>query len=362
MWSESFNGRRGIVSDTCHRVAATVPAALLPPAPAPGGATGTETKGAASSEEGATSAPATPSYQPAPWQMWCRDIILESGIYHVFMDLSSVAQLRACDALAGFAWIRKETLTSGKSVAITVSLKSVDFSEESHDVQYLLEVERSATLDCLMLVCPASRDEAARSLRRLKRDIFSSHTKIGLSKFRENELQWIYEESGGSADFVAFGECVAPNMWLRFVDFAHSRGLNVVAEVGPQSCSRGNNTFSEVTLTKLALQYEQPPMAVLAKVLLQLGYVVMFQDAVETDFLRKTGMLLAHPLSNRPAVLAPQCPRKWNFVVSDADMEAAVEASEELETTLFDPVANSALLNAPIRRELGYFNKLPTVG
>jgi hypothetical protein len=275
------------------------------------------------------------------------------------MDLASVAQLRACGAPVAFEWIRRETQTSGKIVAITVTLRSMDLSDNSADIQFLLELEKSATLDCLVLACPASRDETARYLRRLKRDIFTKHTKIGLSNFRENDLQWIHEASGGSADFVAFGECVAPNMWMRFVDFAHSRGMNVVAEVGPLSCSRGNNAFSEVTLKKLAVQYDQHPVAVLTKVLLQLGYVVIFQDTLGHDFLCESGMLLAHPLSNRPAVLAPQQPRRWNFVISDADMESAVEASEQVEIELFDPVANAALLEAPAKRELGYFNKLP---
>jgi hypothetical protein len=235
----------------------------------------------------------------------------------------------------------------------------MDLSDDSADIQFLIELEESALLDCLVLACPGSRDEAGKSLRRLKRDIFTSHTKIGLSKFRENDLQWIYEASGGSMDFVAFGECMAPNMWLRFVDFAHSRGMNVVVEVGPLSCSRDNNAFCDVTLKKLALQHNQHPVAVLAKVLLQLGYIVIFQDALGPDFLRDSGMLLAHPLSYRPSVLAPQQPRRWNFVVSDADMECAVEASEQVEIELFDPVTYAAMLEAPAKRELGFFNKLP---
>jgi len=119
---------------------------------------------------------------------------------------------------------------------------------------------------------------------------------FGISGTSPDDVQWILEKSKVPVGINVLDNLCPPNMQLRTIEFLHSKGCNTIVII--------RNPFPHDLsyLTPLIEKYNREGIAILSKVLLQLGVLVMISMQYDELYLLTEILPLAHPMQYRPYV------------------------------------------------------------
>lgn len=135
---------------------------------------------------------------------------------------------------------------------------------------------------------------------------------------------------------------------MRQIDFSMSRFCNVIVSM-PSNFDK--NSADLDYLRALSEKYKRPMCVVLAKALLQIGIVVLFDHSWGDEFLQSDVFPLSHPFTYRHVSLAPTAIK--TFVVEDSDVHIIIAASELAESKPDSATKTAACIHPP-HRELTY--------
>jgi hypothetical protein len=178
----------------------------------------------------------------------------------------------------------------------TLFLKVVDLGP-SADHQYETRARREELLrivgQFITDVRKNSTGAAEPPAKPLGRGLFpTSRTHLGLwGKFQGmDNLQQVVDKYSADIEIFHFGVLELPNLQWRQVEYVNSHGKNIMYTVLPGACSAEGAQF----LAGYAANYDQTPLAFLAKALIQLGVVPEIAPGLsEVDI--KTSLLVKQP-------------------------------------------------------------------
>jgi hypothetical protein len=310
MWSEAVMGRQGLVGETYHRLGLyTSVIAFLQP-------------------EDET----------------CIKRLVKSGsLSHIAVTIGCMEDVDAAALADRFKKVSSWASNPLKKVLFTVTLS--EYRDE--DTQSITSLCESGLVRCLSVRYQLTRERTVGALVGLREICAAGETKfqIGLESYPEDELQWIMEHSQNSATVLNFCIHNSPNLRMRQVDFGHSRLCNIMTYFDTGSSEDKRYDY----IRSLSEKYSQPPALVLAKAMLQLGMLVMFDASCGDDFLEFEALSMCHPFAYRHVQMAPAQPK--TFIVSDTDVQFIIAASEVVESAEDESEATSS---PPIKRELAF--------
>lgn len=293
MWSEGITGRPGVSGgETYHRLGVYVPAESL-----------------------------LLRDRSAALHRFVRSGLLS----HITVQVTSLHNTDTEVLISELSFISTLASNPLKAVFFTVTIDRY----EDTDIQKLKTLCESRLVGCLFLKYQTSRERTVSCLLSYKSacSACNTHIHLGLQECPADELQWVMEHSSGAVNVINLCIHTAPNLQMRQVDFAHSRLCNMYIYFDGESSDDSRYDY----VRKLSEKYDRPPVIVLAKAMIQLGFQVMFSASCETEFLEREALLLCHPFTNRHVLLAPEVPK--SFIVADADIQYIIAASEVRESS-----------------------------
>jgi hypothetical protein len=145
-------------------------------------------------------------------------------------------------------------------------------------------------------------------------------------------FEWILTRCSREAVKVVNVGSIAdlPNLKTRCVDLIHSKGMNCFCNLGEELIMNPKSDKLQY-LVEMQNKYDKSPISILAKSLLQLGYIVAipFMELSAHHTVVKDLLLLAHPFVYRARYVEPTDVR--SFIIHDVDMDTFKESSAEAE-------------------------------
>jgi hypothetical protein len=326
-WSESFNGRMGPVKDSYHRVAVhlTVTDVDLHP------------------------------HDMADKMI--RLAGLASDSLHIILDLQlgSVSQRSALQLLDEFrnefsrkwkTYIRASIL---ERCVLTV-LYDAPLNKTGVDALFSGGASSSAfellAIHSIIVTCQDTFQATVEYVNAVF-DMISGRSKLGVTlPINDNhmyKLQRIVESVKSDAlQIVYFGAVRDPSLLeLRKIDFIHSRALNAVV-VMPENflvdLSVPSAPIRSQLLNELSRKYNKFEVSVLAKALLQYGFIVGIgiNGATTEEIVWERFLFLCHPFIYRREFVSPT--NIMSFTIATEDMDLLTEASEAIECKWDDEI------------------------
>lgn len=308
MWSESFTGQRGIVPDCYQRIG------LL--------------------------AYATDFLDR--WDSHYNSFIKLNSILHVSLKINnSTYNGNITELLQSLAKIKEElSVSNSKSFLFTIIYEGT-FNYDAFQL-----FGESDAISCFAISCEGSRESVVFNLVNTKKLL--PHVKIGLCVSDCIFFEWIVNRAVSVLDFIYIGHCTVPDIKMRLVDFAHSKQCNVIVSFTPEVEMACCNVDFLQTLSK---KYEKQPSIVLAKSLIQMGFIVILDSMCAES---SSAYLLSHPFTHRHTASAPA--KIKSFMVEDVDVLVLMAISEQIESS-FDSAFHTSVCSPPINRLLSNFVK-----
>lgn len=311
MWSEAINGRQGGTgTETYHRIGLYVSAA---------------------------------EFLQTDGDIVIRRFVKSGDLANVMITMGSIDDIEENALTNKLAAIGSLVSNPLKKMYCTVTISQY---EEAHE-QKVRNMCDSGLIHGVSIAYQGSREQTVAALISLRKvcSSYNPQLQVGLESYPEDELQWIMEHSSSAITIINLCTHTAPNLHMRQVDFAHSRLCNIYISFDMESSEDNRYDY----IRKVSEKYNRPPAVVLAKALIQLGFLVLFNASCTVAFLEREVLSLCHPFTNRHAALAPQEPK--TFMVSDADIQFIIAASEVIESTDDERKTVSA---PPEKRELSF--------
>jgi hypothetical protein len=311
MWSESFTGRRGVVADSFQRIGLKMTAAAFL------------------------------QYHNSV----VKELLRKCTLLHIALETNQTTAPGVESLVQKMISLRDAVSVDNHRRLVYTILHSGECS--AAECEFFRRLKDSDLLTCLSLVYQGSREASASAIVRLT-GLLSKQVHLGLHGFPEDEYQWILSKSEECHSIAYMGDCFPPNLRMRQIDFSMSRLCNVIVSIPPNF---DKNSAELNYLRALSEKYKRPMSVVLAKALLQIGIIVLFDLSWGEEFLESDAFRLSHPFTYRHTSLAPTAVK--NFVIEDSDVHIIIAASELVETKPDALTKADACIHAP-HRELTY--------
>lgn len=318
-WSECANGRMGPVKDSNHRISISISATEI---------------------------------DLHPHDVVDKLIRLASHAHesmHLFVDLQlgDVSESGAIDLFNDFRsefiqkWKMSIRNTITDALFLTV-LCSQYLSPENFDslLPSTGTLNEFMKVNLLIIPCSPSIEGTIQNVSAFSK-MYKTNLQLGLTLPSDDQdlfkLQLIIEGLPSNCiEVVYFGNIQHPSLLeIHKLDFIHSRGLNSMITIPEKyllELSYPSSAIKSQLLTRLAGNYGKFEVAVLAKVLVQIGYMVALEinGGTSEDMIWDRFLFMVHPFIYRLAFVSPT--NVYAFNVSLEDVTAMCDASEDLES------------------------------